>query len=145
MKKYTDKQLTKKLDEVVRELLHIKTTTKKCFVCNRYTDWFHPKTNPHGLQVGHYVSRSVFALRWDLLNCEPVCSGCNRIHEENTLPHTMALVKAYGKERLDYLNEKFMASKLKTKTFTYGEKLELYEKLQEELANLQSVCYTPTL
>ena len=132
----SDKALTKKLDQAIRDILHLKTKRLRCFVCGRETDWFNPKTNPYGLQVGHYISRSVFALRWDLENCEPVCSSCNRIHEENILPHTQALLLAYGPERVDTLNTKWRLSKQKAKSFTRGEKRELLESLTAEIASL---------
>lgn len=136
-KRPSDLKLTTKLDNVVRDILHAQTKELKCFVCGRETDWFSPKTNPYGLQVGHFISRSVFPLRWDLKNCEPVCSSCNYVHENNTLPHMMAIMKTYGMPRLDYLNEKFLASKQKAKSFTRGEKLELLEQLEELLTSLK--------
>lgn len=130
MKRISDRGITKKLDDVVRQILHQRVKTKKCFVCNRYTDWM-SKENPGGLQVGHYISRSVFAVRWDLLNCEPVCSECNKRHENNILPHTMAILNTYGQERIEYLNSKFEEWKKNGgKTFTRSQKLELLESLR---------------
>jgi len=131
IKRLTDKQLTKKLDDAIRDILHTKTKELKCFVCGREIDWFHPKTNPYGLQVGHYISRSVFALRWDLDNCEPVCSTCNRNHENNTLPHTEAILRVYGRQRIDSLVNRWHASKQKDKSFTRAEKMELLDQLRK--------------
>lgn len=132
MKIISDKALTKKLDEKIREIIH-QTKEQKCFVCSKRIGWFNPKNNPYGLQVGHYISRSIFSLRWDLKNCEPVCSSCNRIHEENTLPHTMAILNAYGQERIEYLNNKWKESRMNGgKSFTRSQKIELLETLKDK-------------
>lgn len=126
----SDKALTKKLDKAVTELLHKITTKKECFVCHRQSDWFHPKDNPYGLQTGHYISRSVYLLRWDMKNIEAVCSSCNRTHEENTLPHTKAILDKYGVQRIEYLNQRWQEGKQKAKSFTRSEKIELLEAIR---------------
>ncbi len=132
-KKKTDKKLTQELDQIVRDIFKLKYKNPKCFVCHKQTGWFNPKSNPYGLQVGHYVSRSVFALRWDFDNLEPQCSSCNYIHENNTLPFTNALLKAYGEDKVSTLHTKWQLSRMKAKTFNRSEKIELLEKLQKEL------------
>jgi hypothetical protein len=139
MKRPSDKTLTNKLDQLIRDIL--KATYQEpveCFICKKKYPWFHPRKNPYGIQVGHYISRTVFALRWDLKNVFPSCSSCNRIHEENTLPYTKAILDTFGQERINYLNDKWQASKKKAKTFTRGEKLELAESLKFHLEKLQT-------
>lgn len=133
MKRKSDKSLTNKLDDLFRKLMRLKKPRTDCFVCHRQVGYFSSKTEPYGLQVGHFVSRSVFALRWDLENCEYICSGCNKIHEQNILPHTYAIVKEYGEEFVDRLNVKWQLSKQKDKTFSRAEKLEMIEKFEAEL------------
>ncbi len=129
-KKASDTTLTNKLDAVFRKAMRVKKPRTNCFVCHREADYFAPKTNPYGLQVGHFISRSVYPLRWDFDNCDFVCSSCNRIHEENILPHTQAMLMAYGPERVDELNVRWQVSKQKDKSFSRAEKLELIEKLE---------------
>lgn len=138
-KQLTNKQLTKKLDDVFREIMKAKTPKNKfqCFVCKRHVGgFFHPKENPYGLQVGHYITRANFSLRWDFLNCEMICSKCNRAHEEDILPHTKALLDAYGKERIDVLEHKSSEYKKTGKTMSRSQKIELLEKMQEQLSLL---------
>ena len=131
MKRPKDKSLTNKLDAAFRKAMRAKKPRTNCFVCKREVGYFSPKTEPYGLQVGHFISRSVFALRWDFLNCDFVCSSCNRIHEDNILPHTHAMIQAYGPERVDLLNTIWATSKQKAKSFSRAEKLELLEKLEK--------------
>lgn len=133
MKKLSDKTLTNKLDNAFRELLQKRTKAKRCFVCGLQTDWFNPKTNPHGLQVGHFISRKVYALRWDFDNCFPQCSACNKRHEYNTLPFTQAILREYGADHVDRLHTRWQLSKQKAKTFNRAEKLELLESLKNDI------------
>lgn len=133
MKRLSDKTLTNKLDAAFRKLLQKRTKEKRCFVCGRETDWFSPKTNPYGLQVGHFISRKVYALRWDFDNCFPQCSVCNKRHEYNTLPFTQAVVSKLGPEHVDRLHVRWQLSKQKAKTFSRAEKLALLEKLEAEI------------
>ena len=130
MKKKSDKSLSNQLDKVFRQAMRVKKPRTNCFVCHREADYFAPKTNPYGLQVGHFISRSVYPLRWDFDNCDFVCSSCNYNHENNTLPHTQAILLEYGAEHVDLLNTKWQTSKQRAKSFTRAEKLELIEKLE---------------
>jgi len=137
-KKGADQKLTDQLDQVIRDIFKLKYKNPKCFVCGRQTGWFHPKNNPYGMQVGHFVSRGVMPLRWDFDNLEPQCSPCNKYHETNTLPFTNALLLAYGEDRVQTLHTKWQLSKMKAKSFTRGEKRDLLERLQAELSVLTS-------
>lgn len=133
MKRKSDKSLTNKLDDLFRKVMRLKKPRTNCFVCHREVGYFAPKTEPYGLQVGHFISRSVYPLRWDLENCDFVCSVCNRIHEENILPHTYAIIREYGEELVDTLNVRWQLSKQKAKSFSRAEKLELIEQFEKEL------------
>lgn len=136
-KRASDKSLTNKLDALFRTLMWLKKPRTNCFVCHREAGRFKPKTNPYGLQVGHFIGRTVFPLRWDFRNCDMVCSSCNRIHEENILPHTHAMLMAHGSERVDLLNSIWATSKQKAKSFSRAEKLEMIEKFKEEIKELE--------
>lgn len=131
MKALTGKKLTKKLDDITREILHLKHPNPVCFVCGHRYGWFHPKTNPRGCQVGHFIKRKYTQLRWDFLNLEPQCAPDNQLHNENPIPYTLAMIKAYGQKRLDYLNKK-----QKEKPPTTLEKREILKSLEKELEKL---------
>jgi hypothetical protein len=106
-RKLVGRKLTEALDEIVRRILHSQNPYPVCFVCGRHDVWFHPKTAPHGIQVGHYISRRVYPLRWDLKNIWPQCAGDNKTHQWNTLPFTSRIIEVCGKERIEYLQKKY--------------------------------------
>ena len=102
----TGKRLTKRLDDKTRELLHLMHPYPTCFVEGNKHGWYHPKTNKQGCQVGHFIKRKYTQIRWDFKNLEPQSAGSNHLHNENSIPYTKAIIKAYGMERLNYLNKK---------------------------------------
>lgn len=89
----TVKQAVKALDKVVWEIL--KETEKSCVVCG----------STEKLTPGHYVTRSVYALRWDLRNVHTQCWGCNVRHEHDPLPYTRAMIRIHGPEIFDKFDE----------------------------------------
>lgn len=133
----SNKALKDKLDKTFREILKLRQLKKghfRCFVCNIDKSGFlHPKTNKDGLQVIHYVRRDVFVLRWDFKNCEMGCSSCNRTHNQNPSPHTRAIIRNYGEERLNELYEITKSSKQVGKSMTKLQKLEKLEELESIL------------
>jgi hypothetical protein len=134
MTKIRGKKLTKKLDDTLRELLHAMHPNPRCFVTGNGWGWYHPKTNKNGCQVGHYIKRKYTQLRWDLKNIEPQSASSNVNHNDNPIPFTKALIKAYGQERIDYLEEK-----LKESPPTTPEKRKILEELQAALDNTTSL------
>jgi hypothetical protein len=138
-KKLSGKQLTKKLDQIIRDILKLEAgDNPKCFVTGNHVGWFHPQNCPHGLQVGHYVSRRVLPLRWDLLNVYPQSSSSNYTHQYNQLPFTARILEEFGQERIEYLNKKYTNYKKRGKSMTRKEKEDLLTKLQEHLDGLQN-------
>lgn len=126
----TGAKLTKKLDDAIRKLYHLKYPHPTCYVCGNDHGWYHPKTNKRGCQIGHYVSRRYFALRWDTKNIFPQGSGCNVVHNRNPLPFTQAILKEFGQERLDYLEAKCKAY---TKLTTL-QKREILKDLEKQIS-----------
>jgi hypothetical protein len=100
----TGAKLTKALDNLVREILKLKYPEGRCFVSGNVYGWFHPQKNPRGCQVGHYISRRIYTLRWDLLNVFPQGAKENREHQFNTLPFTSRIIQVHGNKRIEYLD-----------------------------------------
>lgn len=134
-------KLTKALDQVIRDILHAKYPHPTCFVCGRKTDWFNPKTNPRGCQVGHYISRRVYQLRWALYNVWPQCAPCNYMHQFNTLPFTTRIIDVIGLRRINYLNSLYILYKDKSMNTQQKRKLlsDLSRTLKSLLDNTPSV------
>lgn len=82
------KKLVKKLDEVVRQIC--RKRDKSCCSCGKRLN--------DTAQVSHYISRRVYAVRWDLRNCHMSCPGCNLRHNFDCEPYTSFMIKKYGVE-----------------------------------------------
>lgn len=127
LRKISDSRMTTKLDNLVR-LIFKKKYEPVCYVCGASTGWF-SNENKYGIQVGHYIGRGVYLLRWDFHNLFPQCSSCNARHEDNPTPFYEAIIRKEGKARIDYLNAKYKEH-LSGKTLVkLKEKQELFETL----------------
>lgn len=49
-----------------------------------------------GLQCSHFYSRRHLAVRFDLRNCNAMCSACNRRHNRDRRPYERYMRKTYG-------------------------------------------------
>lgn len=49
-----------------------------------------------GLQCSHFYSRRHLNIRFDLRNCNAMCSACNRRHNRNRRPYERYMRKTYG-------------------------------------------------
>lgn len=48
------------------------------------------------LQCSHFYSRRYISTRFDLRNCNAMCSACNRRHNRDRKPYERYMRKAYG-------------------------------------------------
>lgn len=131
------KRLTNKLDQVIRDIFkELYGNNPQCFVCGHHDGWYHPRDCKRGIQVGHYISRTRTALRWDLLNLFPQCSGCNISHNNNPAPFTLAIIKEHGQKRIEYLEK--TAREAIGQRLTDGQKREMLETLTIYLSELKT-------
>ena len=73
MKKLTRSKLIKKLDKVFSLYIRLRFAKNKiaqCFTCGK-------KDHYKRLQCGHFQSRKYYSTRWDEINCQVQCAGCN--------------------------------------------------------------------
>jgi hypothetical protein len=49
-----------------------------------------------GLQCSHFYSRRHLRTRFDLRNCNAMCAGCNRRHNEDPEPYLLFMLERYG-------------------------------------------------
>lgn len=132
-------KVKKRLDKLVLEILKL-VYPQVCVTCGNQIGWFHPQNNEHGLQVGHYISRTLTPLRWDFRNVAPQCADCNIKHNNNTVPYTRYMIKRYGIELLEELDH--IAAEDRKKSYQEQkvhqvELLELEKKLTLSLLDLQ--------
>ncbi len=72
-KKPSRKNLVKKLDTIFSQYIrqrHANNGVAKCITCGKQEHW-------KKLQCGHFMSRKHFNTRWDEINCQVQCAGCN--------------------------------------------------------------------
>ena len=72
-KKLTRTKLVKKLDTIFSQYIRLKNSVDEiatCFTCGKQDHW-------KKLQNGHFQSRRHYSTRWDEINCQVQCSGCN--------------------------------------------------------------------
>jgi len=73
MKKIPRSKLIKKLDKVFSLYIrqrYAKNEIAQCFTCGK-------KDHYKRLQCGHFQSRKHYSTRWDEINCQVQCAGCN--------------------------------------------------------------------
>jgi hypothetical protein len=72
-KKLTRSKLVKKLDTIFSIYIRRKNSVNEistCFTCGKKDHW-------KKLQNGHFQSRKHYSTRWDEINCQVQCAGCN--------------------------------------------------------------------
>ena len=72
-KKPSRKTLVKKLDKVFSQYIRRRFAVNevaKCITCGKQAHW-------KELQAGHFMSRKHYSTRWDEINVQVQCSGCN--------------------------------------------------------------------
>jgi len=72
-KKLTRSKLVKKLDSIFSQYIRLKNSVDEistCFTCGKKDHW-------KKLQNGHFQSRKHYSTRWDEINCQVQCAGCN--------------------------------------------------------------------
>ena len=72
-KKVSRSKLVKKLDTIFSQYIRLKNSVDEkatCFTCGKVDHW-------KKLQNGHFQSRKHYSTRWDEVNCQVQCAGCN--------------------------------------------------------------------
>jgi len=72
-KKLTRSKLVKNLDTIFSQYIRQKNSIDgiaTCFTCGKKDHW-------KKLQNGHFQSRRHYSTRWDEINCQVQCAGCN--------------------------------------------------------------------
>ncbi|MEN8805066.1 MAG: recombination protein NinG [Wenyingzhuangia sp.] len=72
-KKLSRTKLIKKLDTVFSQYIRQRDAVNEiatCFTCGKQDHW-------KKLQNGHFQSRRFYSTRWNEMNCQVQCAGCN--------------------------------------------------------------------
>ena len=71
----------------------------ECVTCGDKKEWKYQ-------QNGHYMSRGHYPTRWDETNCHVQDAKCNVFKKGNYTEYSLFMIKKYGVEHLEYLNQK---------------------------------------
>jgi len=77
-----------------------------CVTCNKCHD-----ISESNMQCGHYVENDFTEGKFDPLNVDPQCIGCNLMGKGNKLMHTLAKIQQVGEDNI----EKFIADRRKSR------------------------------
>tara|TARA_R110000751_G_scaffold193072_2_gene298611 strand:- start:505 stop:897 length:393 start_codon:yes stop_codon:yes gene_type:complete len=72
-KKLSRTKLVKKLDTIFSQYIRRRDADNEmstCFTCGKQDHW-------KRLQNGHFQSRRFYSTRWNEVNCQVQCAGCN--------------------------------------------------------------------
>lgn len=113
-KKPTVAKLKKLADSAFSQYIRLRDSDKnglaECITCGVKKPW-------KELQNGHFVSRSTNTLRYDELNCNAQCVGCNMFKSGNLFQYGLALDLKYG----DGTAKKLHARRFETHKLTVDE------------------------
>lgn len=98
-----------------------------CFICGREMHW-------KSAQNGHFLSRSYNATRYDEVNCNTCCVGCNVFKHGNMVEYAARMRKKYGTNII----EKLLKRGKETKQFTRNELQEIIKVYSEKIQNLEN-------
>lgn len=100
-------KLTRKLDHVFSARIRGRDAPSGMGRCISCDDWAK-------LQAGHFIKRQHRATRWNEFNVHGQCARCNHFLHGNDGAYCMALVRWYGKSKV----EELLALKHKTVKYT---------------------------
>ena len=92
-KKIKRSKIVKKLDTIFSQYIRLKDSENEyatCFTCGKSDHW-------KKLQNGHFQSRRHYSTRWDEVNCQVQCAGCNVFRQGEQFIFSKNLDLKYGK------------------------------------------------
>jgi len=129
----TRSKVVKKLDAVFSEYIRLRNADKNgnvtCFTCGKVEYW-----KRKGMQAGHFQSRKHYATRWDEINVQVQCSGCNVFKYGEQYKFALNLDKQFGDGTAEELFikakeiVKFSTKELETLITYYKDQVKLLDK-----------------
>ena len=130
VKKPSRSSLVKKLDTEFSIFIRTRYSSggkSVCYTCNKQDDW-------NKLQCGHFQSRKHYSTRWDEVNCQVQCVGCNVMKYGEQYKFGLFLNAQYGPSTaFDLMNKAKQISKIKD--FELEEKIEYYKNINKSFVD----------
>lgn len=98
VKKVSVSKAKKDLDRIFSEYIR-RRDGGVCFTCGKQDDW-------KRMQNGHFVTRSANSTRFDEVNCNCQCVGCNVFKYGNMVAYSINIVRKYGPGMIERLHKK---------------------------------------
>ena len=127
-KKVSRSKLVKKLDTVFSQYIRLKNSVDEkatCFTCGKVDHW-------KKLQNGHFQSRKHYSTRWDEINCQVQCAGCNVFKYGEQYKFSVNLDAKYGQGTAERLSIKAQQI-IKLSNFEIEDMIKKYKNLVDSM------------
>jgi hypothetical protein len=127
-KKVSRSKLVKKLDTIFSQYIRLKNSVNEkatCFTCGKVDHW-------KKLQNGHFQSRKHYSTRWDEVNCQVQCAGCNVFKYGEQYKFSVNLDAKYGEGTAEDLSIKAQQI-VKISNFELEEMIKKYKSLVDSM------------
>lgn len=127
-KKVSRSKLVKKLDTIFSQYIRLKNSVDEkatCFTCGKVDHW-------KKLQNGHFQSRKHYSTRWDEVNCQVQCAGCNVFKYGEQYKFSVNLDAKYGEGTAEDLSIKAQQI-VKISNFELEEMIKKYKSLVDSM------------
>jgi hypothetical protein len=125
-KKPSRSKLVKLADKVFSEFIRRRNANElgitECFTCGKIDHW-------KKLQCGHFQSRKHYNTRWNEINCQVQCAGCNVFRYGEQYKFGLYLNKKFGGN----ISEKLMQDARKTIKLSNFEIQEIIDHYKNEI------------
>lgn len=127
----TIKKLEKLADKLFSQYVRLRDSNPwgktKCCTCGHIDEW-------RFMDLGHYLSRKYYAVRFDEMNTGVQCRYCNRARDGEQTKFLFYLEKRYGKEAVEKVDSKAHEVIHDKRDFLLG-KIEQYTEKFKKLKN----------
>jgi hypothetical protein len=127
-KKVSRSKLVKKLDTIFSQYIRLKNSVDEkatCFTCGKVDHW-------KKLQNGHFQSRKHYSTRWDEVNCQVQCAGCNVFKYGEQYKFSVNLDAKYGEGTAEDLSIKAQQI-IKLSNFEIEDMIKKYKNLVDSM------------
>jgi len=127
-KKVSRSKLVKKLDTIFSQYIRLKNSVDEmatCFTCGKVDHW-------KKLQNGHFQSRKHYSTRWDEVNCQVQCAGCNVFKYGEQYKFSVNLDAKYGQGTAEDLSIKAQQI-IKLSNFEIEDMIKKYKNLVDSM------------
>jgi len=127
-KKVSRSKLVKKLDTIFSKYIRLKNSVDEkatCFTCGKVDHW-------KKLQNGHFQSRKHYSTRWDEVNCQVQCAGCNVFKYGEQYKFSVNLDAKYGQGTAEDLSIKAQQI-IKLSNFEIEDMIKKYKNLVDSM------------